>query len=50
MKWIENRKNIVKKHWDFIGIFTCDCKCVSVCACVCVDYSCVLLCVCMGDI
>ena len=31
-------KNTVKKTWDFVGIFTCECKfvCVSVCVCVCV--------------
>ena len=47
MNW--NRKNTVKNHWDFVGIFTYDCKCVSVwvCAYACVGYSCVSMCVCV---
>ena len=46
MKWIENRKNIVKNRWDFVGIITCACKCVCVCVCVCGGgYSCVVICV-----
>ena len=50
MKRIENRKNIVKKRWDFEGIFTCYRKCVSVCGCVrlfvwvIVAYYCVSMC------
>ena len=44
MNGIENRKNTVKKRWDFVGMFTRDCKCVSACACVCVGYKCILLC------
>ena len=27
MKWIEKIQS--KDYWDFVGIFTCDCKCVS---------------------
>ena len=45
MEWIENRKNTVKKPWDFVWIFMCRSKCVCVCVCVCVRV-CVCVCVC----
>ena len=46
MKWIENRKNTVKNRWDFVGIFTCDCKCVSVCGCLCGLLLRIIVCIC----
>ena len=48
----KSKKYSKKKHWDFVGIFTCDCKLMSVCvsACVSVGYNCILLCVCVGGI
>ena len=50
MKWIENRKNTVKKPLGFCGNLYVW-RCVSVWVCVCADawvgYSCVLMCVCV---
>ena len=49
MKWIENRKNTVKKPLEFCMIlYVWLCMGVWVCGHTCVGYSCVLMCFCMG--